>query len=324
MSPKSNNLSILSIVAFIVLIGAVGYLLMSNSSLKSDLKEKKEAFLDLEKVHTELDQNYESALQDLEDLRGDNQELNDLIDVQKEELGKQKKRISGLIWTERELGKAKTELDKLNKMAEQYLEEINTLKASNESLLAENNELSVSNRNLSSELDFNKKRVTNLDSMQRILVKDNEGLSESNTRLSTKVDIAEAIKINYLEVKGLEYRDNGNHKEKSRAKRVDILRTCLTTETNIVTPSGDTEFQIRFTSPAGEVLYVEELGSGVMMNKLTGDIVRYTTSGTVNYNNEDMTACIDFKPNFGLASGNYTVEVFNNGFNVGNGTFRLK
>jgi len=291
MSPKSNNLSILGIIGFVILLGAVGFLLINNSALKKELKEKKSDYLELEKIHTELDQNYASALKDLEDLRGDNQELNELIDKQVDELAKQKKRISGLIWTERELGKARTEMDNLNKMVEQYIKDINTLKKENANLLAENENLNDENSSLSQELMVNKERMNDMDSMQRILVATTEELNEDNAELSNKVDIAEAIKINFIDVKGLDDKGDGKFKEKGKAKRVEVLRSCFTTETNVVTQSGDHEFFVRLTSPAGEVLYVEELGSGVIKNKMTGEKVRYTTSGIVDYKNEELTAC---------------------------------
>jgi len=321
---KSNNLSIFSIIAFLLLIGAVGYLLMSNSSLKSELKEKKQAFLELEKVHTELDQNYESALQDLEDLRGSNQELNELIDSQKEELGKQKKRISGLIWSERELGKARKEVANLTKLGDQYVLEINELKTKYEALASENGTLLSENESLSAQALVNRKRINNLDSVRTVLAGQTEELAKSNGELSVKVDMAESIKINWLEVKGYDVKEDGSVKAKSRAKKVEMLRTCFRTETNLVTPAGEKEFFIRYTSPSGEVLYVEELGSGSITNKLNGDTERYTASGTVTYNNEDMEACLDWRPNFKLNKGKYKVEIFENGFNVGNGEFQLK
>ena len=127
-----------------------------------------------------------------------------------------------------------------------------------------------------------------------------------------------------MEVKGYDVRDDGSVKEKSRAKKVEMLRVCFKTETNMVTPAGEKEFYIRYTSPSGEVLYVEELGSSSITNKLTGDTERYTASGTVTYNNADLDACLDWRPNFKLIKGNYKVEIFENGFNVGNGAFRLK
>jgi len=324
MSPKSNNLSLVAIIALVILVAAVGLLVLNNSSLKKELNNKKTELLELEKVNTELDQNYESALQDLEEMRSDNQELNDLIDSQKEELTRQKNRISTLIWTERELGKARSEMDKLNVLAQEYLEELNTLRENNANLLEENSELSTQNKNLSSELNVNRRKMTEMDSVSRILKDQSEKLNESNQKLSSKVDMANAIKINYIDIKTLDDKGKGKLKERSRAKVVDILRTCFTTETNMVTPAGEKEFFVRFTNPAGELLYVEELGSGKLTNKLTGETVRYTTSGVVNYTNDELQACIDWTPNFGLSSGNYTVEIFENGYNVGNGTFRLK
>lgn len=324
MSSKSSNISILTIIVFIALIGALGFLLMSNSSLKKELKANKQAMLDLEKINTELDQNYELALQDLEDLRGDNQELNDLIEEQKNELTKQKQRISKLIWTERELGKAQSEIEKLTAMAKQYVNEISELKEANAQLMAENEALNNSNKNLSQELRVNKERVSNLDSLRKILAMSNQSLAENNDALSEKVDVAKTIKLNRLEVQGIDKKGNGKLKEKSRAKRIDFLRTCFTTESNLVTEPGAKEFFISFTSPAGELLYVEELGSGYFEDKQTGKKIRFTTSGTVDYKNEESRACIDWNPNFGLSSGTYLVSVFQNGYKVGDTSFKLK
>ncbi|MBT8234292.1 MAG: hypothetical protein HKN51_16585 [Saprospiraceae bacterium] len=324
MSTKSNNLSIFTIVAFLLLIGAVGYLLMSNSNLKSELSSTKQEMSNLEQANTELNQNYEAALNELEELRGDNQELNALIDSQKEELGRQKKRISGLIWSERELGKAREEIAQMSQMAQKYVAEVNQLKSTNKYLSDENSSLSSQNESLTQENAINKKRINNLDSVKTILASKTENLTKSNKQLSTKVDMAESIKINFLEVKGYDVRDDGSVKEKARAKKVEMLRTCFRTETNLVTPAGSKEFFIRYTSPSGEILYVEELGSGSLTNKLTGETERYTVSGEVTYNNEDMTACLDWSPNFKLIKGNYKIEMFQNGFNVGNGSFKLK
>ncbi|MCB9328527.1 MAG: hypothetical protein H6572_07545 [Lewinellaceae bacterium] len=83
------------------------------------------------------------------------------------------------------------------------------------------------------------------------------------------MDIANAIKINFLEVKGYEVKDDGKIKEKSKAKDVDMLRICFLTETNVVTPAGDKTFYVRYINPMGETVYLESEGSGVLVNKLT-------------------------------------------------------
>jgi len=321
---KSNGFSIISIILFIALLGLSAYLWMNNSNLKSELNSATNANLELEKLHTELDQDYQSSLDELEGLRGDNQELNEMIDAQKTELGKMKKRISGLIWSERELGKVRTELDNLNAVASGYISEITKLKAENQKLTTNNVKLTEANTTMTEEIEVNKKRINKLDSVKTLLVSQTEELQDNNTELSTKVDMAEAIKINYIDVKGYLVKDDGSVKEKKRAKKVDMLRACFTTETNLVTPAGEEEFQIAYSAPSGELLFVEELGSGTINNKLTNDKNRYTTSGTIDYNNEDTKACLDWTPNFDLAKGTYKIQIFNNGFNVGNGEFKLK
>lgn len=321
---KNNSSSILGIILILALLGLSAYMWMNNTKLKSELTQHKSEFLELEKVNTELDVNYQAKLEELEGLRGDNSELNTKIDAQKLELTKQKKRISGLIWTEKELGKAREELLTMNQMADQYIAEISQLKAKNSELTTNNLKLSEENTILSDDLNVNKKRVASLDSVKNILVSQTEELSGENETLSSKVDMAEAIKINYIEVKGYDVKDDGEVSHKKKAKKVEMLRTCFTTETNLVTPAGEKEFFIRYTNPIGETLYLENAGSGTFTEKLNGEIVKYTISGSTDYDNDDMTACIDWTPNYKLGKGLYKVDIFQHGFQVGKGSFNLK
>lgn len=324
MSTRSNSPSLFMIILSIALLGLSAFLWYNNSQLKSELDKTNSQYVDLEKVNTELNINYQAKLEELEGLRGNNAELNTRIDEQKAELNKQKKRISGLIWTEKELGKARQEMESMTSRANQYIAELSRLKKEKEALEAKNTVLTDQNVALNETVQVNEKRINSLDSVKTVLVSQTEDLSEENTMLSTKVDMAEAIKINFIEVKGYDVKDDGSVKSKSRAKKVEMLRACFTTETNLVVPPGEEEFQVRYTSPTGEVLYVEELGSAATTNKLTQEEVRYTTSGTIAYNNEDTQACIDWTPNFQLGKGIYKIDIFNDGFPVGKGEFKLK
>ena len=83
MSSKSNNMSLIWILLSILFMGLSAYLWFSKSNLQTEYNSLSSENMELEKLHTELDQEYKTALQDLEDLRGDNQELNELIDNQK-------------------------------------------------------------------------------------------------------------------------------------------------------------------------------------------------------------------------------------------------
>ena len=323
-SKTKQNFTAWAIVAIIGLLGLNAYQWFVNSQLKTQNSVQQTNMIELEKIHAELDQDYESALANLEEMRGDNKELNDLIDSQKKELSEQKKKISNLIWTKRELTKAKEEIKNLNIQAADYLAQITKLTTENDSLMVSNDLLMGEKASLTAEVNAQMQANEELSEAKAILASEKAELSSTNEALSTKVDMANAIKINYLEVTGFSVKSNGKLKQKSRAKNIDLLRTCFTTETNLVTSSGDKEFYVRIINPEGETVAVENSGSGVLTNKLENTQVRYTTSGTIAYNNEDTNACIDWMLPEKLAKGLYQIEMYNNGFLCGNGSFKLK
>ena len=323
-SKVKNNFMAWAIVAIVGLLGLNAYQWFSISQLKTQNSEHQSNLLDLEKAQAELDQDYQDALERLEELRGDNKEANDLIDSQKKELEVQKAKIGDLIWSKRELGKAKEELVKLNTQVNDYVIQINTLKDENFKLNDANVQLTSANQQLSTTLDQEKKEKEEIANARAILASERDNLSKSNATLSSKVDIANAVKINFLEVKGYEVKDDGKLKEKGKAKDIEMVRVCFTTEANLVTPSGSKKFHIRIINPQGETVAQEDNGAGVLTNKLDNTQVRYTTSGDINYNNKDTNACVDWTLTTKLAKGNYNIEMYNNGFQVGKGNFVLK
>lgn len=273
--------------------------------------------MELRKIQEELDQDYQTALESLEEMRGDNAQLNALIDTQKGELKSQKDKINNLIWTKKELDKARLEIKNLNSTVAQYLADIQELQAKNKELTADNQQLT-----LRVEEEIKAKEQVIQD--RNMLSEEKDKLSKTNNVLGTKVDMANAIKINYMEVKGYELRKDNKLKERSRAKDIDVLRVCFLTETNMVTPSGNKTFHIRIINPQGETISYEDSGSGVLTNKLDNSQIRFTTSGNITYNNEDTNACIDWSLPEKLMKGEYKVEMYNNGFPVGKGQFKLK
>lgn len=325
MNSKSRqNFTAWAIVAIIGLLGLNAYQWFMNSQLKTQNTSQQSNLLELEKAQAELDQDYQDALERLEELRGENKEANDLIDAQKKELEVQKSKISEMIWTKRELGKAKDEIAKLNAQVTEYVAQITALKNENAELSTANNQLVSSNQELSTNLELTKKEKEEIAQARAVLASDKEKLSKSNEALSSKVDMANAIKINYMEVKGFEVKDDGKLKDKSKAKDIEMLRICFTTETNLVTPSGSKKFFVRIINPQGETVAQEDRGSGVLTNKLNNTQIRYTTSGDIQYDNKDTNGCIDWTLGDKLSKGVYDCELYNNGYMVGKGKFTLK
>ncbi len=317
MSTKSNNVLSYALIGIILLLGLNGYQMYINSQLKQDTANQKTELIELEKIKTELDQDYKAAIEGLDELRGDNEELNQLIDSQKLSLQGQKEKINNLIWSKRELGKARKEMKALKDQAQQYIKELTKLRDDNQFLTS-------SNTQLKEEKEALNQLYAEIAQAREILIVEKEEIIKEKAILSGKVDIAEAIKINYMEVQGYQVKDDGKTKKKNKAKNINMLRTCFLTETNVVAQGGEQEFYIRIIDPVGETITDSNDGVGVLTNKLDSTQVMYTTSGSIDYQNEDTRGCISLSLSEKLTKGIYDVEIYNNGFMVGKGDFKLK
>lgn len=320
---KSNNLLSYALIGMILLLGLNGYQWYTNSQLKQDTANQKTELVELEKIRTELDQDYKAAIEGLDELRGDNKELNQLIDSQKLSLQEQKEKINNLIWTKRELGKAREEMKALKDQAERYIVELSKLRDDNQLLASSNTQLREEKDALNLLYAEEQRAKAEISQARAVLAAEKEEIIKEKAVLSGKVDIAEAIKINYMEVQGYQVKDDGKTKEKNKAKDINMLRTCFLTETNIVATAGEQKFYIRIIDPVGETVADVEK-SGVLTNKLDETQVMYTTSGSIDYQNEDTRGCISLTLGEKLVKGIYDVEIYNNGFMVGKGDFKLK
>lgn len=320
---KSNNLLSYALIGMILLLGLNGYQWYTNSQLKQDTANQKTELVELEKIRTELDQDYKAAIEGLDELRGDNKELNQLIDSQKLSLQEQKEKINNLIWTKRELGKAREEMKALKDQAQRYIVELTKLRDDNQLLASSNTQLREEKDALNLLYAEEQRAKAEISQARAVLAAEKEEIIKEKAVLSGKVDIAEAIKINYMEVQGYQVKDDGKTKEKNKAKDINMLRTCFLTETNIVATAGEQKFYIRIIDPVGETVADVEK-SGVLTNKLDETQVMYTTSGSMDYQNEDTRGCISLNLGEKLLKGIYDVEIYNNGFMVGKGDFKLK
>ncbi len=327
MTVKSNNkLATWAIIAIIALLGLNGYQWFVNSQITTENTRQETELIEIEKVNAELDQDYQAALGSLEDMRGDNKELNDLIDSQKKELVAQKDKINNLIWSKRELNKAREEIQNMKSQTSNYLAELTTLRDQNALLASNNTKLQQENESLNVQYQQVAQARASLEQEKNVLAAEKEKLSVSNEMLGAKVDMANAIKINWMEIKGYKFKKNGDRKKRRRAKDIELLEVCFKTETNMVVPNGSTSFQVRIINPYGETISVENAGSGVLTNKLDNTKVRYTYEGLIDYQNEDTEGCASWKvsDDVQLSKGMYDLEMYNNGFLVGKGNFKLK
>lgn len=331
MSLSNDSKQRLIAIAAVIIVGLLGInaFLLYNKHNQDKVIDQTTAELDeAQKLNTELEKQYYESLAELEEMRGNNEELNALIDQQKDDLKGQKEKIAGMIRTGKtnksQLAKAREELGSLRGQVDQYLAEIQQLKE-DKNLLTEQNVALSQERDLLQE-DLGSQKVMNeeLVTARAALVSEKEGLMEEKEMLSKKVNIASVIKVSSLNVTGEKLKGSGKAKETKRAKSAERLKVCFNPTENKVTNAGMEQFFVRIINPLGETLAVENMGSGVMTNQFTNEEVRYTQVQEVDYANEEIQTCFYWEPNTSFSTGEYEIEVYNKGFLAGKQKFTLK
>ncbi|MBI1226609.1 MAG: hypothetical protein GC192_15355 [Bacteroidetes bacterium] len=315
-SPNRNRIAIAAVLG-IIMVFAIGFLAYSNVQKSHQLEQ---AYSDVNESHTlqaELETSVNQSIAELESLKGENAEMNALIEAQQEELEAKRGEIANLLKDSKKLAQARKEIAGMKSKMEGYLAQIEEMKAQNAELTANNEQLSTEKQELFGSLQNKVMENSQLEEAKAILV-------SQNTELSHAVEVGSVVKVKDLKVEGLKVRSNGKVKGKSTAKKVDQLKICFTTLTNDVVKPGTEDFYVRIVNPLGETMAMEDLGSGVIVNEKTGEEVRFTQYAQTDYNNDEQHLCLTWNPDMPFDTGKYLVEVYNKGYLAGTGSFQLK
>lgn len=321
---SKSNLFAIAMIAILALLGLSGYLFYANQELKQSSEKMAQNINQKTIIYDELNDTYNQAVTELDDMKGNNEELNALIEKQKDELKAKKNQISRLLRTKNDFDKAKTEMSEMRLQLDQYVAEVNQLKVQNEELIEQNSDLGNQNKSLQADLSAKSTQAEQLETARAQLVSEKNDLTEKNTMLDKKVNIASVIKVADISAIGWKIRKNGKAVKKKYAKNVDRLELCFNTSENLVTDPGNEDFKIRIINPLGETLAIEGMGSGVMTDAATKEQVRFTQAQTVDYQNESGKICMNWEPTTGFNKGLFAVEIYNKGYIAGRGEFRLK
>lgn len=315
--PNQNFIAIAAVIG-VLLLGIIGYLAYQNMQKSRQLETTMNDLDETTKLKAELETQYNQALTDLEAQKTSNQELNAVIDQQKAELSQQKGKIDDLLKNKGSLDKARIEINNLKSQTSQYLAQIEKLKSENEALAGENATLSSEKEQLAADLQSKAAENEELSNTKATLVSEKEKLSE-------KVNIASVIKMKSVTAVGQKVKGSGKVKDENSAKSVDQIKVCFTTVENEVAKAGAEKFYVRIINPLGETLAIEDMGSGMMTNKKTGEEIRFSKMEEIDYANNEAQSCVVWAPsNASFVKGAYQIEVYNKGFLAGTSKLTLK
>lgn len=211
--------------------------------------------------------------------------------------------LSNVKATKEELAQAKTLIASLNDDITGYKTQIETLQGEKIVLIQEK-------ETVTKERDIAKKETEDA----KVVIKEKEDI----------IDVGSTLHASNFAVAGINERKSGKEKSTTTAKRVDKLRISFDLDENRITQSGTKAIYICITDPKGNPVTVEALGSGSFKTR-DGVDKFFTQMLEVNYTQgQRQTINVDWKQNSNFETGDYKIEVYNNGFKIGEGVRSFK
>jgi hypothetical protein len=295
---KGNNTNKLMVVVIILLLGFCGYLIWQNMQLKNLIVENG---IEITKVTSERDKvtaELEDMLAQYKEMEINNEELSAELEAEKAKIEELLKKAKGKDWT---IYKLKKETKTLRTIMKGFVVQIDSLNQINGRLKDENEVVKT-------KLNTEKNK--------------NQNLTEKNEDLSDLVTVASYLKTSGLKSYGVKVKSNNTGKATDRAKRVGKIRTEFTILKNSITIPGNKWVYIRILTPDGKVLSEKTDDN----NKFDFNGVRglYSAKKQIDYKNQQITLTIDWKKTEDFPIGEYNVEIYADGVDIGKTKFSLK
>lgn len=305
---KKNNLRTVLTAALVVgLLGTWGYIIYDKNQTKETIDQKETMIATTSTQRDQLQKELEDAAMRYDVLKTSNSKKDSSITVKDREIDEKKARIQQLLnksnATQAELAEAKRLISSLNGDIDGYKEQVAVLQEQKTRLISEK-AMVVSQRD----------RVQRNYDSSTLVIKEKENL----------IDVGSTLHASNFSIVGINERNNGKEKTTTTAKKVDKLRISFDLDENMLSESGTKEIYVCITAPDGTPVAVQAMGSGTFSTR-QGSEKPYTQKLDVNYTqNKRQTVSFDWKQGSNFTTGNYKIEVYNNGFKVGEGYKPLK
>jgi myosin heavy subunit len=303
----SKSLKNIVIAAFAVgLVGTWGYLLVkSNSTQQVQVQNQAQ----IAKVTTDkeaVQKSFDESLVRLDSMSGISTRMKAKLTAENKEISRRKAEIRRI------LNKKNASTAELEK-ARQLIAELNDKIGSMEAQVAQ---LSKDKESLTQD-----KLALTQDTLQ--LNQDLSTTTVAKEELEKKVDIASTLNASNIAITPVAVKSNGKEKVTSTAKRVNKLVISFDVN-NRIAQSGKTDMFVVITGPDGKNIVGKAAESGTFTTREEGD-KSFTAKVPVELDSA-ATKKVEFAftPNSAFHQGVYTIQIYQNGFKVGEGARELK
>jgi hypothetical protein len=304
---NNRGRNILTAILVIALLGTWGYIIFDKNKTRQEKQDLTSQIVNSDSAKNELQRELDDAALRLDALKTSNVKADSLLKTKDKDIDALKARVQSIInnrnATRAELAEAKRLIAQLKGNIETYTAQIDSLQTAN-------SQLTETNRVVTQQRDVVQK---SFDSASQVI-----------QHKDTVIDIGSTLDASNFSIEGIKEKHSGKEKVTSTAKRVDKLSISFTLGANRITPSGPKDIYVCITDPTGKAVQVDALGSGTFTTR-DGVQKPFTKKIEVNYvQGQKQPVKVEWSQNSKFITGGYKVEIYNNGFKIGEGVVTLK
>ena len=289
MKNKQSVLIILVVVLVAITVAAIFYIIQQQSQMK-DLQQQSEL------VKEELSDNYNELIIDYEGfrMRVTNDSLIAKLETEQMKVQRLQEELRTVKATNtKRINELKKELETLRAISRHYVQIIDSLNRVNE-------QLTTDNRRISGRLQQVSQTVSQL-------TKEKEQLTET-VQLAAKLDASNIV------VNGL----NDKNKLADQIKKMVKIEILFVINKNITAPPGEKTIYVQIRKPDDDVLVKSRNNVFVFENRE----INYSAKRTIEFDGEETPVNIYWDVEEYLSPGAYRVDIFADGYRIGNKTIR--
>ena len=299
---SSNSKNIVIGLLAVALLGSWAYFLMKINRSDKEILSKTEEGVHYMSQRDSLESLYKFTLDKYDSVTVANNDLSGKLTGKQSEITKLKVEINSILKkknaTQSELARAKTLIEELNT-------QIETLQADNARLTGENQTLTSEKTQLTTEKETLQTDLNTTQAEKKVL--------------EETVDVASTFSASNIAITPVNEKNGGKEKETTTAKKVDKLVVSFDVE-NRIAKSGPADMYILVTAPDGKII---DASGGTFTTREEGDKT-FTSKLTVPYEqgkrqNVQLPLVQDK-----FQTGDYKIQVYHNGFKIGEGVKTLK
>ena len=293
---SSNTLKIIVGILIAIIVALAVWLVLTKSNLNTLLTEK-------ENQRVELQSELDSLLTEHNSIKEEYGTLSDSLFVKDSIIQANAREIKKLLNTQWEYYKVKKKLRLLQKVAQGYVHQMDSLYRLNKELTNENIKI---------------KREYQLE------LKKNVELTKVTGELTEKVEEASVLKTYKVTANAIRSRSGGKESITDKARRVNKIKICFTLSENAIIPAGNKEIYVRIARPDNKIL---TKGRGDEYSFIyQGEKLQYSIKKSMDYQNKSMDICLYWtkRQTQEMTTGLYKVEIFEGDNVIGHAKFSLR